>query len=61
MKLDIVMFCKESVIYWLVFCDIVITVERNKRQFKLALRHFKYQNIITKNINLQLLLEDFLL
>lgn len=39
MKLDIVMFCKESVIYWLVFCDIVSTVERNKRQLKLALRH----------------------
>lgn len=54
------MFCKESVIYWLVFCDIVSTVERNKRQFKLALRH-QIQNIITKNINLQLLLEDFLL
>lgn len=43
MKLDIVMFCKESVIYWLGFCDIVITVERNKRQFKLALRHFKFK------------------
>ncbi|CRI19236.1 hypothetical protein BN1321_420073 [Staphylococcus aureus] len=33
------MFCKESVIYLLLFYDIVSTVERNKRQFKLALRH----------------------
>lgn len=54
------MFCKESVIYWLVFCDIVSTVERNKDNLNL---HYdiQIQNIITKNINLQLLLEDFLL
>ncbi len=36
----------------------VSTVERNKRQFKLALRH-SIQNIITKNINLRIITGGF--
>ena len=39
MKLDIVMFCKRKCNLLAGFCDIVSTVEKNKRQFKLALRH----------------------
>lgn len=58
MTLDIVMFCNRSVIYWLLFYDIVITVERNKRHFELALRHLN-SNIITKNIKLTIITGGF--
>lgn len=58
MTLDIVMFCNRSVICWLLFYDIVITVERNKRHFELALRHLN-SNIITKNIKLTIITGGF--